>query len=280
MNVEKYLERIQCANVKAVSLENLRKLHSNHLLNISFENFSVALNQYVKMDIEAIYDKVVNKKRGGFCFELNQLFAWLLQKLGYNLKLVSCRTYPVSLQRYFPWFTHVAMLVNVNDVTYLSDIGFSFSFRYPLEFTVDKIQMDTVGHFKIERGEAFTTDGRLLENIFTLYRTVNDLNDSNLTWTLLFQFNTDAKQIGEFQEMLDWVQSSECARFYNRSFCIKHAASSLRMLVGYTLTEFQFQNGVEISQVETEISADKLHETIENELNINISREFVPRNIQ
>ena len=281
MNVEKYLMRIQCEDATTVSLENLRKLHSNHLLSIPFENFSIALNERVTMNMEAMYDKVINKKRGGFCFELNSLFAWLLKELGYTIKLISCRTYPLSLQIYYPWFTHMSIITTLNGNTYLTDVGFSTSFRYPLEFVPGKVQMGLIGHYKIEKTDVFDDNGKLLDNIYTLYKTVDDLNDPNAKWNIMFGINSEPRQVSEFEDMLEWVQTKDCARLYNRSFCMKHAKNSYHlMLVCHTLTKFEFKNGVEISRKDTEISPEKLHETIENEFNIKISRDFKPRNIQ
>ena len=141
--------------------------------------------------------------------------------------------------------------------------------------------MDTIGHFRIDVGEAFDSNGKKLENIFTLNRTTNDIeNDSNIEWQILYQFNTESKQIDDFKEMLEWVQSSECARFYNRSFSLKHAEDSLKMLVGYTLTTWTFKKGVEIAKEEVEINKDNLIPTIEKELNVIVDNRFVPRNIQ
>ena len=280
MNVQNYLKRIKSEHLTEISLENLRNLHANHLLNISFENFSIALNQNVGMSLETIYNKIINNKRGGFCFELNQLFAWLLKELGYDLKVISCRTFAVSLQRYFPWYAHVALIVRLNNKEYLIDVGYSFSFRYPLEFVIDKPQQDIIGHYRIEIGEALDSNGKALDNVYTLSRTVNNLDDTDVKWQVFYQFETNSKQMDEFQEMLDWVQTSECARFFNRSFCMKHSENSLYMLVAYTLTRWDFKNGIEIHKEEREIADDKLIETIHEILNVKVDSSFVPRNIQ
>ena len=281
MNTEDYLKRIKCEKLTEVSLENLRKLHSNHLLNISFENFSLALNEYVKIDLEPIYDKVINKKRGGFCFELNQLFGWLLRELGYDMKFISCRTFPASIQKYYPWNSHIAIMINLNSVSYLLDVGFSFSFRYPLEFIPTKIHLDVVGRYRIDViDDELDTNGKRLENTFTLNRTAHDLNDQNLKWQILYKFNTAPREINEFQYMLDWSQSKECGRIYNRSLCLKQTENSIKMLIGYNFTTMTFKNGVEISKEESIIEKEDLIRIIENELNVKICKEFIPRNIQ
>ncbi len=99
MNLNEYLKRIKCehldidANNVASSLENLRTLHANHLLAMPWENFSLAQNDPITMNVKRIYEKVIRRQRGGFWFELNQLFAWLLKQLGYEFKLIACRNF-------------------------------------------------------------------------------------------------------------------------------------------------------------------------------------------
>ena len=153
MNLNEYLKRIKCEHLDAnsvASLETLRTLHANHLLAIPWENFSLAQNDPITMNVERIYDKVIRRQRGGFCFELNQLFAWLLKQLGYEFKLIACRNFMLLQQDFHPWCGHMAILVRFNNVTeYLCDVGHSSSPRYPLEFIPDKIQQGLIGHFRI-----------------------------------------------------------------------------------------------------------------------------------
>ena len=62
-----------------------------------------------------------------------------------------------------------------------------------------------------------------VNDVFNLYRNLHDLNDSDTTnWLKIYQFNTTPKSIDDFEERLAWSQTPQCARVYNRSFCIKH----------------------------------------------------------
>ena len=153
MNLNEYLKRIKCENLtnkNKVTLENLRLLHASHLLAIPWENFSLAQNDRVTMNLEKIYDKVIRRGRGGFCFELNQLFAWLLRELGYELKIISCRNFQMLAQEFHPWSGHMAILVTFKSgEIFLCDVGHSSSPRYPLEFVTNKIQQGAIGHYKI-----------------------------------------------------------------------------------------------------------------------------------
>ena len=277
MNLTEYLSRINSAHLNHdVNIENLKSLQSSHLLNIPWENFSLAQNDIVKMDLERIYKKVILGGRGGFCFELNQLFAWLLRQLGYELELISCRNFMITTQSYHPWSGHMAILVNLNGKTYLVDVGHSSSPRYPLEFILSKPQQSVIGHFRIEKGETLDSN----ENIFTLFRTVNDLNEESISWLKIYQFNILPRKIQDFEQMLEWAQTKECARVYNRSFCIKHDQDeTLKMLFVYNLTKVFFKDGVEIKREESEISQVNLPETIQKEMNVKIAKDFKPRNI-
>src|SRR5215469_17119584 len=71
-----YLERIQCAGmmkreILEPSLRLLRTLHEAHLLAVPFENLSIHYGQPIFLEDQALYDKIVRRRRGGFCYELN-----------------------------------------------------------------------------------------------------------------------------------------------------------------------------------------------------------------
>jgi N-hydroxyarylamine O-acetyltransferase len=264
------LKRIKSEHLKSVSFENLKELHSNNLLSIPWENYSVAHNDHLTLDLKFIYEKLIVQGRGGWCYELNQLFAWLLEQLGYKLKFVSCRNFVITEQKFYPWKGHVVVMVNLNDRDYLVDVGHSGSPRYPLEFILDKVQKDVVAHYRIAQGEE--------ANIFTLHKTTDGL-DIKETWPALFQFNTTPRKIEDFQEIFEWTQTKECPRVYNRSFCIKHDGDCLKMLIAYTLTIIHFKDGIEVKREEREIAPEKLVETIYTEMNVKIESDFVPRNL-
>src|SRR5260221_4166083 len=81
-----YLERIHCSsgvNLDTLepSLPLLRTLHEAHMLAVPFENLSIHYGQPITLGDEALYDKIVRRRRGGFCYELKGLFAWLLRQL-------------------------------------------------------------------------------------------------------------------------------------------------------------------------------------------------------
>ena len=64
-----------------------------HLVTVPFENLDVYHRRGVSTDVVASYAKVVEARRGGWCFELNGLFGWLLGRLGYDVDRVSCQVW-------------------------------------------------------------------------------------------------------------------------------------------------------------------------------------------
>jgi N-hydroxyarylamine O-acetyltransferase len=95
-----YLDRIQydihtplgeggSFNSPAPSLQVLQDVHEAHMLAVPFENLSIHYGERIYLDEEWIYDKIVRRHRGGFCYELNGLFARLLRRLGFAVTLLS-----------------------------------------------------------------------------------------------------------------------------------------------------------------------------------------------
>ena len=89
MDVGKYLTRIGYEDEIEISLACLTKLQNLHLLHVPWENLDVFTNRKKQLKVEELYEQIVVQHRGGWCHELNGLFAWLLQTLGFEVKIVS-----------------------------------------------------------------------------------------------------------------------------------------------------------------------------------------------
>ena len=126
MDVDEYLQRINSVNASECSLQNLYKLQQNHLLNIPYENLDIYLGKSLDTDLARIYDKIIRKRRGGLYFELNLLFDWLLKQLGYKVVMVSCRKYLPQSNSWAHWYSHFALVVEMNEHRFLVVSVFDF----------------------------------------------------------------------------------------------------------------------------------------------------------
>src|SRR3954469_9442572 len=93
MDIARYLERLHYSGNYAPNLRTLRALHRAHMLSVPFENLNILLKRPIVLDEQALYHKVVNCRRGGFCYELNGLFAALLREIGFEIDLLSARVW-------------------------------------------------------------------------------------------------------------------------------------------------------------------------------------------
>ena len=75
--MDAYLQRIGASRDSS-----LAELHERHLLSVPFENLDTHMGTRIELEIPWLYDKIVTRRRGGFCYELNGLFAELLRSLG------------------------------------------------------------------------------------------------------------------------------------------------------------------------------------------------------
>src|SRR4051812_18379593 len=106
MDVDRYLERIGYRGPTAPSLEALRQLHLAHLTTVPFENLSVRSGELIVLDPERLFEKIVLRRRGGFCYELNGLFAALLDVFGFRVSRLAGRVGADGIS-----FDHMALRV-------------------------------------------------------------------------------------------------------------------------------------------------------------------------
>ena len=94
MDTERYLRRIGIKETTfLVNAESLKFLQKQHLLHIPFENLDIHWKRPILLDTGKFYEKIIEEKRGGFCYELNGLFYELLTEIGFQCKIISARVF-------------------------------------------------------------------------------------------------------------------------------------------------------------------------------------------
>lgn len=143
-----YLRRIGMPTEPGpAGVELLRQLHLRHLESVPFENLSIHLGEPISLDEEALLDKIVGRRRGGFCYELNGAFAALLTALGYRVNRHAARVFDGDRRLGIP-FDHMALIVEL-DEAWLVDVGFGRHSSYPLRLDWPDAQDDPGGKFLI-----------------------------------------------------------------------------------------------------------------------------------
>lgn len=157
--VAAYLGRIGAPPGRGAGLGRLTELVRCHLEAVPFENLDVWRRRPLSLEQPALFDKIVRRRRGGFCYELNGLFAWLLGELGFQVERREARV--VSPGRLGPPFDHLTLAVRGEGFgPHLVDVGFGEGPRRPLALAPGT-ELEHLGmHWVIE--EAAGGDLRLL----------------------------------------------------------------------------------------------------------------------
>lgn len=201
MEVSTYLNRIGYDGPLNQIAETLRALHRAHMMSVPFENLDIPLRNKIVLSVPSFYDKIVRRGRGGFCYELNGLFGWLLEQLGFNVTLYSARVF--EGQEPGSDFDHLVLEVHLEQ-RWLADVGFGDSFLepIPLDEITEQEQQDSL--YRLSRDE----DG------WTVLRRRPGSN-----WEPQYEFTLISRQLGEFSEMCEYHQTSPESSFTQKRIC-------------------------------------------------------------
>ena len=119
-----YFERIGYSGARTPTLETLKALHFAHALSIPFENLSVLAKRPVSLDLTALQQKLVGARRGGYCFEVNGLFAAVMRQLGFNVTTLISRVRWKTPDDVDTGPSHMLSLIDLPEGRFLADIGF------------------------------------------------------------------------------------------------------------------------------------------------------------
>src|SRR5216683_1675556 len=130
LNIKAYLDRINYHGSLAPTTATLRALQVAHLLTVPFENLSIHAAQPIVLEDDALFTKIVERRRGGFCYEANGLFAALLRMVGFDVAMLSAEVARAEGGFSQP-FDHMTLVVKAEQ-RWLVDVGFGDSFLEPL----------------------------------------------------------------------------------------------------------------------------------------------------
>jgi N-hydroxyarylamine O-acetyltransferase len=129
---------------------NLKKLQNIHIAKIPYENLSILMHEPISLNGNDLYEKIIVKKRGGYCFEVNGLFTHLLKALGYQVTVYNCRF--IFEDKGIQVRRHRIMKVNFENEAYLADVSFrNESPRYALRLRCDEVQFDGISEYKFTK---------------------------------------------------------------------------------------------------------------------------------
>jgi N-hydroxyarylamine O-acetyltransferase len=130
MDVRDYLDRIGYRGPVAPTLDCLTEVHRCHALTIPYENLDIQLGRPVSHRIEDVFDKLVRRRRGGWCYEMNGLLCWGLREIGFDVLRATGGIHRRE-RGDSAMGNHLVLLVNLDRI-YVADLGLGDGMRLPL----------------------------------------------------------------------------------------------------------------------------------------------------
>jgi N-hydroxyarylamine O-acetyltransferase len=192
MNIQAYLDRIDYHGSLEPTAETLRALHVAHLLAVPFENLNIGMGWPIVLDQDALFEKIVLRRRGGFCYELNGLFAPLLGALGFDVTLLSAGVARAG-GGFGPDFDHLTLLVTTDH-------------RPPTTVDQTTTRQET-GDRRAPAGTLRTTDNKLRTNLQSAI-----CNLQSTTWLADVGFGDSFREPLRFEEHVEQRQGEHAYR--------------------------------------------------------------------
>src|SRR5262245_2570020 len=207
------------------------------MLTVPFENLDIHLGRPIVLDDDVFFDKIVERRRGGFCYELNGLFAALLRELGFDVTMLSAGvagpavessgfslptavesssfSLPTAVEssrfslppgvKFGPDFDHMALRVALEE-EWLADVGFGDSFIEPIRLQQSIVTDDPTGAYRVD------ADGEL--------RFMTRRGDpGEESWTLQYRFTLAPRELAEYRAMCVYQQTSPESHFTRQRIC-------------------------------------------------------------
>jgi N-hydroxyarylamine O-acetyltransferase len=221
-----YLERIglELEPTLTADAASLRRLQLAHMLHVPFENLDIALGRPIRLGLTTLYDKIVTRRRGGFCYELNGLFAWLLDDLGFEVTYLSASD-PHNDGSYGPDFDHLVLLVRcpadaAPEVRWLVDVGWGDSFRIPLRADAAGEQDGGLKIYRITTDPpgAPATEAGVRRQLWERHTNTEGYSSSG-AWERQYAFTTQPRAFVDFEGMCRYHQTSPDSIFTRKRIC-------------------------------------------------------------
>lgn len=220
--IDAYMVRVGYDGPLVPTVSTLRALHRAHLTAIPYENLDIHLGRTLTLDRRATFAKLVDAKRGGWCFEMNGTFGWVLESIGFDVRYVAGAVRRAD-RGASALDSHLVLIVTV-DRPYIVDVGFGDGFFEPLPLEPGRYRQQS-----LEFGVSHDGDWWRVHN-------------QGHGGASHYDFTLEARSIESFADKCHELQTSADSGFVRATVCGRYERDGLIVLRGAVLREVK--NGV------------------------------------
>jgi N-hydroxyarylamine O-acetyltransferase len=250
--LKNYLARIGFEGAPAPDLHTLAVLHAAHADAIPFEAFDPLLGRPVRLDLASVQAKLVDSRRGGYCFEQNALFKTALEALGFKVTALGARVRWMSPPD-SPLGPRVHMLLRVDlpEGPHLADVGFGACvLDAPLQLRTGIEQRTGMGTFRLAE-----SDG-----LFTLSA------KQPAGWRTAYVFNMEPQLEADY-ELSNWFTSTHPSAPFPNILILERVGADKRYKLMNRRFVVEARDG-KVAHEELLGDAEALRQTLEETFNV------------
>ena len=211
-SLSSYFERIGYTGSISPTIETLRGIHKHHVQSIPFENLNPLLKIPVALDLESIRRKLVDSRRGGWCFEHNHLLKYVLETIGFNVKGMGARVLWSLPEGIVTARGHMLLLVDVEGMPYIADAGFGgVTLTAPLKLETDVVQQTPHESFRIVKPQ----------DDYVLQVQIKE------EWKPVYRFNLQEHYLPDY-EVANWYLCTNPASHFTKSLIVTMPSDGVR----------------------------------------------------
>ncbi len=203
LDLDAYFARINYSGPREASLAVLQRLHFAHVHNVPFENLDIHLGKLLSLDPADLFSKIVTRKRGGYCYEINSFFALILQALGFKVNGLLARV--LYGPRGFRPRSHQLLMIHLEDEPWIADAGFgSCCLREPLRLLPGRVKEQGPDTFRLreEPGQNYILEALLAGR-----------------WQDLYSFTLEPFELVDYEPYNFWNSTSPNVRWTQQKIC-------------------------------------------------------------
>ena len=239
--IDAYLQRIGFTSTPRLDFGTLYALQRKHLQTIPYENIDILRNIPISLDIDDIFEKIVMRNRGGYCFELNALFVWLLRSLGFEVTDYFARF--LLNEPEIPMRRHHVLGVSFDGERYLCDVGVGLVIpRMPIQLAAGTVSEQNGECYKLEKEDFLG---------YVLYELKSD------GWRPLYSFTEEAQIKADYMVTSFYCENHPDSIFRAGNMVHIFTENGRKSIADLELRIFS-PEGVEVIDITTKESYEKL----------------------